>query len=73
MDERVMIRGAGGATFEVDLPAEGSMRREQFDAQLARGEITIVESEPKPARKTQQKPASEPAPAAPTTDPAPAE
>lgn len=37
-----MVRGSGGATFEVTPPALGSMARERFDLQLAKGEIEII-------------------------------
>lgn len=53
--ETVLVLGLGGATFEVDVPAEGTMRREQFDAQLARGEISIVETDDA-GQKPEEKP-----------------
>lgn len=47
-----LYRGAGGATFDVTPPPEGSNLRELFDAQVASGDLVAVD-EPKkaPARK----------------------
>ena len=42
--ETVFVRGQGGTIFERDVPAEGSLLREVFDEQLAKGELVIVAS-----------------------------
>jgi hypothetical protein len=46
------ITGSGGATFEVDIPAEGTDARARFDADVASGAITVTEAPKKtPAKK----------------------
>ena len=45
-----LYRGTAGATWEIDPPAEGTHRRELFDAQIANGDLVLVE-EPKPVAK----------------------
>ena len=63
------VRGEGGAEFDMDLPAEGSPRREIFDEFVAKGWIVILDGElsaraapaaedvpaPKPAKKAAPK------------------
>ena len=41
------FKGAGGAVFEIDVPAEGTCARELHDAKIASGDLVAVE----PARK----------------------
>ena len=41
MSETVVVRGAGGSTFVVDVPARGHAR-ERWDEQIAKGDIVIV-------------------------------
>lgn len=41
MSDTVVVRGSGGAIFEMDIPTAGPAR-ELFDQQLARGDISIV-------------------------------
>jgi hypothetical protein len=54
-----LYRGQGGAEFEIEPPREGSMARESFDAQVASGQLVLVEPAPK---------APKPAPKAPKPD-----
>lgn len=64
------VRGEGGAEFDMDLPAEGSPRREIFDEFVAKGWLVILEGEvPAPAAPAVEadvvidgEPAPEPAP-----------
>lgn len=47
-----LFRGAGGVVWEIDVPDEGTLARERFDAQLESGALAPVD-EPKktPAKK----------------------
>ncbi len=51
----VRVRGSGGMEFDMDIPPEGSRRREIVDAQLAKGDLVVIDkpaAEPrKPVRK----------------------
>jgi hypothetical protein len=50
-----LYRGSGGAIWEITPPDPGTHRREQFDAQLERGDLVLVEepkTQAKPRRKT---------------------
>ena len=38
----VTVKGSGGAIWDMDVPAEGTMARERYDAQVASGELTFV-------------------------------
>lgn len=40
------VRGEGGAVFELDLPAPGSVRREIFDEQIAKGQLFVLSGMP---------------------------
>jgi hypothetical protein len=42
------FRGVGGAIFDIDIPKEGSYRRELHDAQVACGDLVPVDE---PAKK----------------------
>lgn len=42
--QTVTVRGAGGWTFRMDVPA-GTLARERFDEQLAKGELVLVDDE----------------------------
>lgn len=45
-------KGTGGVEWEITPPAEGTMRRERFDEQLASGALVLVdESRKAPAAK----------------------
>lgn len=48
--------GAGGVEWDLDIPAEGTMRRERFDQQVAAGELVEVKA---PAKKAPAKAAAE--------------
>lgn len=39
----VTVRGEGGAVFDMDVPAEGTVQRELLDDALAKGRLTLVE------------------------------
>ena len=54
-----LYKGQGGAVFDIEPPEDGQ-RKERFDAQLANGDLVLVEppSVPKPAVS---KPAAKPA------------
>lgn len=54
-----VYRHANGVEREIDLDASGPIMREQYDRQIAAGELTLVESAPKPVAKKQ---AAKPAP-----------
>lgn len=43
--QTVTVRGAGGWTFEMDVPASGTLARERFDEQLAKAELVLVDDE----------------------------
>lgn len=43
--QTVTVRGAGGWTFEMDVPRLGTLARERFDEQLAKAELVIVDSQ----------------------------
>lgn len=47
-----LYKGQGGAVFEIDPPSEGSIARESFDAQVANGDIVLVEQPAPRPRKT---------------------
>lgn len=51
-----LYRGSGGSVFEINPPAEGTNRREIFDAQIASGDLVIVEPAKKPAKPAVEKP-----------------
>lgn len=38
----ITVRGEGGAVFDMDVPAEGTVRREVFDDALAKGRLVIL-------------------------------
>lgn len=39
------VRGSGGARFDVDVPAEGTHRRERLLEQLASGDLTALDDD----------------------------
>lgn len=43
--QTVTVRGAGGWTFEMDVPPAGTLARERFDEQLAKAELVLVDDE----------------------------
>lgn len=51
------FRGSGGAEWDIDVPAEGSLARERFDAQVEAGQLVPVE-EPEKAAPTAKKAAT---------------
>lgn len=40
--ETMVVRSASGVLFEMDVPAEGTMARERFDQQVAKGDLSLV-------------------------------
>lgn len=42
MAQTITVRGEGGHVFDMDVPADGTVRRKVFDRQVARGELRIV-------------------------------
>lgn len=42
MPATIIVRGAGGSLFELDLPEDGTMAKERLDQQIARGDLAIV-------------------------------
>lgn len=48
MTDTIRVRGTGGLEFDMDMPAEGTQRREIVDAQLASGQLVVVD----PTRKS---------------------
>lgn len=41
--ETVTVRGTGGLEIVMDVPDEGTIARERYDAALAAGDLVIVE------------------------------
>jgi hypothetical protein len=64
MAETVWVRGEGGHVFEMDVPAEGTERREVYDDALAKGRLTIVPAPGEPEPESEPA-APKPSPAAP--------
>lgn len=50
-----LYRGSGGSVFEITPPTEGTNPREIFDAQIASGELVLVEPAKKPAKPVVEK------------------
>lgn len=40
--ETMVVRSASGVLFEMDVPAEGTMARERFEQQVAKGDLSLV-------------------------------
>jgi hypothetical protein len=50
--DTVTVQGEGGAVFDLDVPADGTGRRELFDAQVADGRLQVLaEPDPEPEVK----------------------
>lgn len=61
----VTVRGEGGAVFDMDIPVEGTVRREAFDDAIAKGRLVVLDepAEPKRSRKAKaEKPDPNPEP-----------
>jgi hypothetical protein len=43
-----LFKGSGGCVWDITPPEPGTMRRRQFDEQLASGELVPVEADPAP-------------------------
>lgn len=54
-----LFQGKGGAVFDIDVPAEGTNLRENFDAKIESGDLVRV-GEDEPAKPA--KPAAKPKP-----------
>lgn len=55
MTDTVRVRGTGGMEFDMDMPGEGTQRREIVDAQIASGQLVVVESPRKPSASAAKK------------------
>jgi hypothetical protein len=42
MPPTIIVRAPGGALFELDVPADGTMAKERLDQQIERGDLAIV-------------------------------
>lgn len=61
MPNVIKVQGTGGAVFEIDDPRDGVTNRDEvLRNQLAKGDLIIVEYDPKPAaKKATPKPADD--------------
>ena len=53
-------RGSAGAELVLDLDAMPGARRQAFDAQIVKGDLTLVEPPPPKPKKAAPKPTEEP-------------
>lgn len=50
--DTLTVKGSGGAISQVDVPADGTHRREQFDEMVRKGEYTILNDDGSPVYAT---------------------
>lgn len=61
----LLVRGEGGHVFDMDLPAEGTPRREIFDGMVAKGWLTVIEQPEAKKPRARRAPAGDDAAEAP--------